>query len=119
MRGLPRHVRPRARRRPFLLVREPPVVTRAGDVWSVTLHARANQIYDGRIRAYRGSRCSSTSTSSAGRRELVLGPFLLGPGNYTLRLTGRRRLRARASLTWIVSARLLEARTRTCRSAGG
>jgi uncharacterized repeat protein (TIGR02543 family) len=88
---------------PFLLVREPPVVTRSGDVWSVTLHVRANQIYDGRIRAARAGRLLVNQHFLGRAGRVVFGPFLLGPGNYTIRLAALDAHGRARSLTWIVS----------------
>jgi Divergent InlB B-repeat domain len=87
----------------FLLVRDAPVVTRTGDAWSVTLHATANQIYDGRIRAFRGSKLLVNQHFLGRATRLVLGPFLLGPGNYTLRLTGVDGYGRHRTLVWVVS----------------
>ena len=90
---------------PFLLVREPPAVTRAGDVWSVTLHVRANQIYDGRIRASRAGRLLVNQHFLGRAGQVAFGPFLLGPGNYTLRLVALDAYGRARTLTWIVSLR--------------
>jgi hypothetical protein len=89
----------------FLLVREPPVVTRSGDVWSVTLHTRANQIYDGRVRAFRGTRLLVNQHFLGRAGRVAFGPFLLGQGNYTLRLTAVDAYGRTRTLTWIVSLR--------------
>jgi uncharacterized repeat protein (TIGR02543 family) len=88
---------------PFVLTREPPLVTRAGDVWSVTVHVRANQIYDGLARAYRGSRLLVNQHYLGRAGRAALGPFLLGPGNYTLTLAGLDGYGRTRTLTWIVS----------------
>jgi Divergent InlB B-repeat domain len=90
---------------PFLLVREPPVVTRSGDVWSVTLHVRANQIYDGRIRALRAGRLLVNQHFLGRAGRVAFGPFLLGRGNYTLRLAAIDAYGRVRALTWIVSLR--------------
>ena len=47
--------------------------------------------------------CSSTSTSSAAPGRVAFGPFLLGPGNYTLRLAGVDGYGRARTLSWIVS----------------
>jgi uncharacterized repeat protein (TIGR02543 family) len=88
---------------PFLLVREPPVVTRSGDVWSVTLHVRANQIYDGRIRSSRAGRLLVNQHFLGRAGRVAFGPFLLGPGNYTIRLAALDAYGRARALTWIVS----------------
>lgn len=90
---------------PFLLVREAPAVTRSGDVWSVTLHVRANQIYDGRIRALRAGRLLVNQHFLGRAGRVAFGPFLLGPGNYTLRLAAVDAYGRVRTLTWIVSLR--------------
>ena len=87
----------------FTLTREPPTVTRAGDVWSVTLHARANQIYDGRLRTYRGARLLVNQHFLGRAGRVAFGPFLLGSGNYTLRLAGVDGYGRARTLTWLVS----------------
>jgi uncharacterized repeat protein (TIGR02543 family) len=87
----------------FTLTREPPTVTRAGDVWSVTLHARANQIYDGRLRTFRGTRLLVNQRFLGRAGRVAFGPFLLGSGNYTLRLAGVDGYGRARSLTWLVS----------------
>jgi uncharacterized repeat protein (TIGR02543 family) len=87
----------------FRLTRATPTVTRAGDVWSVTLHAHANQIYDGRLRTYRGSKLLVNQHFLGRAGRVAFGPFLLGFGNYTLRLTGVDGFGRARSLTWLVS----------------
>jgi hypothetical protein len=90
---------------PFLLVREAPTVTRSGDVWSVSLHARANQIYDGRIRASRAGRVLVNQHFLGRAGRAAFGPFLLGPGNYTLTLAAVDAYGRVRTLSWIVSLR--------------
>ena len=90
---------------PFRLVREPPAVTRSGDVWSVTLHVRANQIYDGRITASRAGRLLVNQHFLGRAGRVAFGPFLLGSGNYTLRLIALDAYGRARTLTWIVSPR--------------
>jgi Divergent InlB B-repeat domain len=94
-----RHAPPPA----FALTRQAPAVKRAGDVWSVILHAAANQIYDGRVRAYRGKRLLVNQHFLGKAGQVALGPFLLGPGNYTLKLAGVDAYGRARTLTWIVS----------------
>jgi uncharacterized repeat protein (TIGR02543 family) len=88
---------------PFLLTREPPTVTRSGDVWSVTLHLRANGIADDHVRAYRGTRLLVNQHFLGHTGEIILGPFLLGPGSYTIRLTATDAYGRVRTLTWIVA----------------
>jgi uncharacterized repeat protein (TIGR02543 family) len=87
----------------FLVVREPEKVTRNGEVWSVTLHLRANLISDDVVRAYRGTKLLVDQHFLGRTGEIVLGPFLLGPGNYTLRLTATDAYGRVRTLTWIVA----------------
>jgi uncharacterized repeat protein (TIGR02543 family) len=87
----------------FVLTREPPTVTRSGDVWSVTLHLRANLIADDRVRAYRGTRLLVNQHFLGHTGRIVLGPFLLGPGSYTLRLAATDAYGRTRTLTWIVA----------------
>jgi uncharacterized repeat protein (TIGR02543 family) len=87
----------------FTLMREPPTVTRAGDAWSVTLHARANQIYNGRLRTYRGARLLVNQHFLGRAGRVAFGPFLLGSGNYTLRLAGVDGYGRTRTLSWLVS----------------
>lgn len=93
-----------ARKRPlFVLARRPPTVTRAGDVWSVTLHLRANAIFDGRVRSYRGRRLLVDQHFLGKAASLAVGPFLLGPGSYTLKLTATDAYGRVRTLSWIVA----------------
>jgi hypothetical protein len=87
----------------FVLVRERPTVTRSGDVWSVTLHLRANQISAARVQAFRGTRKLVDQRFLAKTGEIAVGPFLLGPGAYTLRLTATDAYGRTRTLSWIVS----------------
>jgi hypothetical protein len=88
---------------PFTLTREAPTVTKTGDIWSVTLHAVSNQISDARIRAFRGSKLLVNQHFLGQATRMSLGPFLLGRGNYTLRLTAVDPYGRVRTLTWIVS----------------
>jgi len=88
---------------PFTLTREPPTVKKSGDIWSVTLHATANQISDARIRAFRGTKLLVNQHFLGKATRMSLGPFLLGAGNYTLRLTAVDPYGRVRTLTWIVS----------------
>ena len=87
----------------FALTREPPDVARSGDVWSVTLRFRESLISDAHVRVYRRASLLTDHHFLARVGEVAVGPFLLAPGNYTLRLTvvdpyGRVR-----TLTWLVA----------------
>ncbi len=92
-----------ARAEAFVLTREAPSVTRTGDVWSVRLHVRSNQASDARIRAYRSGKLLLNRHFLGKAARITLGPFLLGPGNYTLRLNAIDAFGRVRTLTWIVS----------------
>jgi uncharacterized repeat protein (TIGR02543 family) len=87
----------------FVLRRETPSVTRSGDAWSVTLHLRANLISTAEVRAFRGTTLLVNKHFLAGTGEISLGPFLLGPGSYTVRLTATDAYGRVRTLTWIVN----------------
>ncbi len=87
----------------FTLTRERPTVTRSGDVWSVTLHLRANVISAARVQAFRASRKLVDQRFLARTGAIAVGPFLLGPGSYTLRLTATDAYGRTRTLSWIVS----------------
>jgi len=88
---------------PFVLIREAPSVTRTGDVWSVTLHAKANQLSDMRIRVKRGGKLLVSQHFLGRAARIALGPFLLGPGSYPLTLTATDAYGRTRTLTWIVA----------------
>ncbi len=87
----------------FLLTREPPTVTRTGDVWSLVLHCRENRISDARIRVYRGGKLVVNRHFLGRAGSIVLGPFLVGQGSYTLKLTAVDAYGRARALTWIVA----------------
>ena len=88
---------------PFVLIRKPPTVTRSGDVWSVTLHAHSNQISLARVRAVRNGKVLADQRFLAKSGDISIGPFLLGPGNYTLRLNATDAYGRTRSLTSVVA----------------
>jgi uncharacterized repeat protein (TIGR02543 family) len=88
---------------PFILVRKPPTVTRSGDVWSVTLHVHSNQIAVARVRAVKGGKVLVDQRFLAKTGEISIGPFLLGPGSYTLRLNATDAYGRTRNLTWVVA----------------
>jgi uncharacterized repeat protein (TIGR02543 family) len=88
---------------PFILTRETPAVTRTGVVWSVTLRFRANAISDAHIAVRRSGKLLSDHHFLAGARQIIVGPFLLGPGNYTLTLRAVDAYGRVRTLTWIVA----------------
>ena len=87
----------------FALTRSRPTTTRSGDAWSVTLHLRANLMSVARVRAYNGSKLLVDKRFLARAGSIALGPFLLGPGKYTVRLSATDPFGRARSLSWIVS----------------
>jgi capsular exopolysaccharide synthesis family protein len=61
------------------------------------------QISDARIRAFRGAKLLVNQHFLGQATRMSLGPFLLGPGNYTLRLTALDPYGRVRTLPWIVS----------------
>lgn len=88
---------------PFVVTRESPVATRAGDGWSLVLHAQANLISDVRVVASRGGRKVVNLHVLGSAGQIAIPPFLLGPGNYTLRLTATDAYGRVRTLIWIVA----------------
>jgi hypothetical protein len=86
---------------PFRLLRDTPVVKRTGAAWSVTLRFRASAISDANISVRRGGKLLSAHHFLAGMRRIVVGPFLLGPGSYTFRLSAVDAFGRIRTLTWI------------------
>jgi uncharacterized repeat protein (TIGR02543 family) len=86
---------------PFRLLRETPVVKRTGAVWSVTLRFRASAISDAHIAVRRGGKLLSDRQFLGGAREIIVGPFLLGPGSYTFTLRAVDAYGRVRTLTWI------------------
>ncbi len=88
---------------PFALTREPPVVTKAGDGWSVVLHARASQVSEARVRAYRDGTLFVDQSFLGRAARITLGPFLLERGTYSLRLVATDPWGRTRRLVWVVS----------------
>jgi hypothetical protein len=88
---------------PFILVSKPPTVTRSGDAWSVTLHVHSNQISVARVRAVKGGKVLLDQNFLARAGDISIGPFLLGPGSYTLQLTATDAYGRTRNLTWVVA----------------
>ena len=87
----------------FVLTREAPDASRAGDGWSLVLHARASLISDVHVTVSRVGR-KVVSLHVLGRTgEISLPPFLLGPGNYSLKLTATDAYGRVRTLVWIVA----------------
>jgi uncharacterized repeat protein (TIGR02543 family) len=71
---------------PFTVVREPSVVVRAGEAWSVTVRFHANRLSGAELRISRGKRLVNDLEFASPAGEVRAGPFVLSPGAYTLRL---------------------------------
>jgi uncharacterized repeat protein (TIGR02543 family) len=87
---------------PFVLTRQTPIVNRTGVVWSVTLRFRASAISDAHIVVRRSGKFLSDHHFLGGARAIIVGPFLLGPGNYTLTLRAVDAYGRVRTLSWIV-----------------
>jgi uncharacterized repeat protein (TIGR02543 family) len=87
----------------FVLERGTPTTTRSGDVWSVTLHVRAKVVFEAQVRAFRGSKLLLDRHFLGGAGARAVGPFLLAPGSYTLRLTATDAFGRVRGLNWIVN----------------
>jgi hypothetical protein len=92
-----------ARAPAFVVTRQTPVVTRTGAVWSVTLRFRENAISDAHIAVRRGGKLLANPHFLGGARQIIVGPFLLGAGSYTLTLRAVDAYGRVRTLTWIVA----------------
>jgi uncharacterized repeat protein (TIGR02543 family) len=92
-----------ARAPAFVVTRQIPVVTRTGAVWSVTLRFRENAISDAHIAVRRGGKLLANHHFLGGARQIIVGPFLLGAGSYTLTLRAVDAYGRVRTLTWIVA----------------
>jgi uncharacterized repeat protein (TIGR02543 family) len=72
---------------PFTVVREPTVIVRAGEAWSVTVRFRTNRLSGAELRISRARRLVTDVRFAPPVGEVRAGPFVLTPGVYTLRLT--------------------------------
>ena len=68
-----------------------------------TAHVVANQISKAEARAYRGKKLLVDKHFLAPAGRITVGPFLLGPGSYTLRFTATDAYGRTRTLTWIVA----------------
>ena len=86
---------------PFTLERRAATVIDAGALWSVSIHFGSTQPAGVGLRIYRGKRLVR-DVQFASRSGLVsAGPFLLSPGNYTLRLRAVDVFGRGRRLTWV------------------
>jgi uncharacterized repeat protein (TIGR02543 family) len=86
---------------PFALVREPARVTRAGALWSLTVHFHASQPAEARLRVYRGGKIARSYRFLPLAGSVSAGPLLLTPGAYTIRLTATDAYGRVQRLTWV------------------
>jgi hypothetical protein len=63
----------------------------------------SNQIAVARVRAVKGGRTLVNQRFLARKGQISIGPFLLGPGNYTLRLTATDAYGRVRTVSWIVA----------------
>ncbi len=84
----------------FKVVREAASVAHVGDAWSVTLHLRANHATGAGLRILRGTKAVRALQVAPGAGKVDIGPFLLTPATYTLRLTLTDAYGRTRSLTW-------------------
>jgi len=87
----------------FVLIREAPEASRAGEGWSLVVHARANLTSDVRVVVSRAGR-KVVNLHVLGRAgEISIPPFLLGPGSYSLKLTATDAYGRVRTLVWVVA----------------
>jgi hypothetical protein len=71
----------------FVLTREQPTIKRAGSAWLVTLHFRETQPSGVDVLVLRQGAVVADLQFAPGVGESSLGPFVLAPGSYTIRVT--------------------------------
>jgi hypothetical protein len=86
---------------PFRLTRRPPAVVDAGALWSVTLLFDSTRPAGADLRVYRGKRLVRRVRFPAGTDRERIGPFLLSPGTYTLRLRATDAYGRVRTLRWV------------------
>ena len=90
----------RAAAPPFTLIRETPSVIDAGAAWSVTVNFRTTLPADIEFRVYRSGTLAVDERSARPAGRLSVGPILLSPGDYTLRLTATDGFGRVRTLVW-------------------
>jgi hypothetical protein len=72
---------------PFTVVREPSTVVRAGSAWSVTVRFHASRPSGAELRIFRSKRLVTNLRLATRAGDVRVGPLVLTPGVYSLRLT--------------------------------
>ena len=86
---------------PFTVARRPAAVVDAGALWSVTLRFRATQPAGADLLVFRGGRLAREVRFPARAGAEAVGPLLLTPGSYTLRLSTIDAYGRVRRLTWV------------------
>ena len=71
----------------FVLTREQPTIKRAGSAWLVTLHFRETQPSGADVLVFRHGTLVANLQFTPGVGESSLGPFVLAPGSYSIKVT--------------------------------
>jgi hypothetical protein len=87
----------------FVLTGGQPQSTRSGDAWSVTLRMHANLISEGNVRVLRGTKVLVRKRVLGSAGDFQVGPFLFGPGSYTVRFSATDPFGRVRSLSWLVA----------------
>jgi hypothetical protein len=85
----------------FTVTRLPPTFVDAGAAWSITLHVRASLAAALDLAVYRGKTLALASHSARQAGPVNLGPYLVSPGSYSVRLTASDGFGRVRSLTWV------------------
>jgi uncharacterized repeat protein (TIGR02543 family) len=85
---------------PFVVARGPAKAVDAGAVWSVTVNYRASLPSGAQLRVVRSGRLARTMRFPAPAGAVTVGPLLLSPGTYQLRLTATDPYGRARNLTW-------------------
>jgi uncharacterized repeat protein (TIGR02543 family) len=86
---------------PFTLERRAATVIDAGALWSVSIHFDSTQPAGVGLRIYRGKRLARDVRFASRSGRVSAGPFLLSPGNYTLRLRATDAFGRIRGLAWV------------------
>ncbi len=86
---------------PFALTRSAPTVVDAGALWSVTLRFGSTQPMGVDLRVYRSKKLAREVRFAGRKGPGDVGPILLSPGNYTMRLNATDAYGRVRALTWV------------------
>jgi hypothetical protein len=84
----------------FALTRLSPTLVDAGAAWSIMLQFRMNLAAAVKLAVYRGKTLALASTLARPAGRVRLGPYLVSPGNYAIRVTATDGFGRVRSLTW-------------------